>query len=136
MISGTVAATREAAYHGVKAMAFSQYVKRGWEVDWDRVTQWVRELALERIAEPLEPGFFWNTNLPHLPPGLVERPETIKGVPGRSPLPVEFARSGEGGDDHVTEYLYAGSYADRSQDPGSDVEICFGGKISVSLVSV
>lgn len=136
VISGTVAACREAAYHGVRAMAFSQYVKRGLEIDWDRVSTWVLGLVKERLAEPLEAGRYWNVNLPHLPPGESARPESVLCVPARSPLPVSFVRSEEQGGACVTEYLYDGSYAARPRDPGSDVEACFGGKIAVSRLSV
>lgn len=136
VISGTVAACREAAYHGVKAMAFSQYVKRTLEIDWDLVSEWVRCLVEERLAEPLEAGSYWNTNLPHLPPEVTERPESVHCVPARSPLPVSFARSEEKRGAHINEYLYDGFYADRLQDPGSDVEVCFGGRVAVSRLSI
>src|SRR5436189_111472 len=38
--SGTVAAVREAAFHGKPAIAFSQYCKRGHEIDWQRASRW------------------------------------------------------------------------------------------------
>src|SRR5436853_363994 len=45
--SGTVAAVREAAYHGKPAIAFSQYRKRGQEIDWDRARSWMALVLAE-----------------------------------------------------------------------------------------
>lgn len=136
VISGTVAAVREAAYHGVKGMAFSHYVKRGKEVDWDRAARWVAALIGKHLESNLGRGEFWNFNLPHLPGEMAELPQSVRSQPAASPLLVDFARSAESPDSQITEFLYTGSYADRPRDPGSDVEACFGGQVSVSKLSV
>ena len=136
VISGTVAAAREATYHGVKAMSFSHYVKRGRPLNWTRAASWVGGLITERVRAPVQEGWFWNFNLPHLEAEATERPAVVSALPARGPLPVAFVRSPEEGAEHRTEYLYAGSYADRPRDPGSDVDVCFGGKISMSEIAI
>jgi 5'-nucleotidase len=125
VISGTVAAAREAAYHGLPALALSHYLIRDLEVDWDRVSLWATELFRRCAGETLADGEFWNLNLPHLPPGDLPLPEVVPCPPARSPLGVSYEASPEG-------HRYTASYAGRAQDPGSDVQICFGGRVSVS----
>ncbi len=39
-ISGTVAAVREAAMHGIRGIAISHRIKRPLEIDWDVATRW------------------------------------------------------------------------------------------------
>jgi 5'-nucleotidase len=125
MISGTCAAAREAAYHQVKAMAFSHYLIRGVAVDWSRVSQWSAELFEKLQSEALGQGHYWCANFPHHPPGDLAMPELAHCQPAKSPLGVSFEKHPDGG------YLYSASYADRPRDPGSDVDVCFGGGISV-----
>lgn len=125
VISGTVAAAREAAYHGLPALALSHYLIRGLEVDWPRVSHWAAQLFRRCAGENLTDGEFWNVNLPHLPPGEHPLPEAVPCPPARSPLGVSYEATPEG-------HVYTASYAGRPQDPGSDVEICFGGRVAVS----
>jgi 5'-nucleotidase len=44
-----------------------------------------------------------------------------------SPLPLAYRVEGE-------TFEYSGVYRDRLRRPGSDVDVCFGGDIAVSLV--
>lgn len=135
-ISGTVAAVREAAYHGVPAIAFSHYLIRELPLDWVRVEVWVNAVLSRLQGEPLVAGEFWNVNFPHLPSTVCGVPEIVRTQPARSPLGVEFTRRESANEPSVSEFLYAASYSARPQDPGSDVEACFNGKISVSRVSL
>ena len=131
VISGTVAAAREAAYHGLPAVAFSHYLVRGLALDWTRITDWTTRLLQHIQVEPAFDGFH-NVNFPHLPPGNAALPEVRSTEPARSPLNVAFeAVTTEG---EAPSYRYHASYAERPQDPGSDVEACFGGRISWSRV--
>jgi len=41
VISGTVAAAREAAYHGIRSMALSHYMIRELVLDWQRTAAWM-----------------------------------------------------------------------------------------------
>jgi len=128
-ISGTVAATREAAYHGIPGIAISHYRKRDvplcWETAADRATQVLKIL----IAQTLTDGTFWNVNLPHLPQDAPEPEIIFDCPPERQPLPNAFESTEDG-------YLYSGDYSQRPHSEGSDVAVCFGGNIAVSRISV
>ena len=69
--SGTVAAAREAALHGLPAVAASQYHRRGSTIDWDRAARWLGRV-LRRLPLDAAPGLFWNVNLPDLDPDAPE----------------------------------------------------------------
>jgi 5'-nucleotidase len=134
VISGTVAAAREAAYHGIRAAAFSHYLIKGIGLEWPRISAWSAEVLSGLLNESdQESGSFWNINFPHLAPGLLEMPELVRCAPARSPLVVDFSVEGEG---WPRSFQYAASYASRPRDLGSDVEACFGGRIAVSRISV
>jgi len=122
-ISGTVAAAREAAFLGRPAIAISQYIRRGIELDWQRSCEHARTILRNLLAEPAESKSYWNVNLPHVDNGVI--PGVIYCEPDNEPLDVRFRRE----DDRVH---YAGSYPARPRTPGRDVENCFGGSITVS----
>lgn len=127
--SGTVAAAREAALHGLPAIAFSQYRDREFTAgDWQRATGWVRRLLRELLGRPLPAGSFWNVNLPSSPPGQVEPPLVECRVDTR-PLQLSYAFDGE-------RYTYRGVYRHRDREPGCDVATCFAGSIAVSQVTL
>jgi len=135
-ISGTVAAVREAAYHGVPGMAFSHYLIRDLALDWARVTAWTQTLLAQLLQEKLAEGEFWNVNFPHLVAGETAIPEIVWTRPAKSPLGVAFARLEPQDAPDVTEFFYTASYADRPRDAGSDVEACFGGKIAIARLGL
>jgi 5'-nucleotidase len=124
--SGTVAAVREGALHGVPGIALSQYLARGRAFDWPRAERWARALISRLLAEPWEPGTFWNVNFPHLAPEDPE-PEVVFCPLDLSPLPLYYHVAGD-------EAVYAGDYQTRVRRPGSDVEVCFGGRIAVTVI--
>lgn len=126
--SGTVAAVREAVLHGWRGVAFSQYLKRGWPVDWDRAARWVTAVVSELLARPTEPGVFWNVNFPHLEAAAPE-PEIVFCPLDPSPLPVDFKQEGD-------LWQYAGNYHLRRRKPGCDVDVCFEGQIAVTRLSL
>ncbi len=80
----------------------------------------------ELLAHDPPQRAFWNVNLPHLTPDAPD-PETVYCEPCRQPLPLRYAEKG----DH---YHYEGDYQQRPADRGGDVELCFGGKITISRV--
>jgi len=126
--SGTVAAAREAALLGRRAIALSQYIGRSRTVDWDlsaRRAEHVLRLLLDR---PLEPGHFWNVNLPHPDGDLDEVPIVFCGLDTR-PHGVRYRREGD-------LFVYAGDYHARPRQAGRDVDVCFGGRIAVTRVSL
>lgn len=133
-ISGTCAAAREAAYHGLPAMAVSHYMLANLAVDWVRTSRWVAELIRELMEQPLADAEFWNVNLPHLPPGETAMPPRVTVKPCRAPLPVSF-ESVEEATGRVS-HRYSARYADRPAEAGSDVEVCFGGRVAVARLQV
>jgi 5'-nucleotidase len=123
-LSGTVAAVREGLLLGRPGIAISHYRKREIPFDWPRASRWVRMVLRQLLETGLEPATFWNVNLPSLAP---EEPEpALRFCPiDVNPLPVAFRIEGAG-------YVYEGNYHTRPRAAGSDIDVCFGGSISVS----
>lgn len=131
-MSGTVAAVREAAWHQVRGIAFSQYKKGRKDYDWSTVAPLVTRVLLELWDQPLEPGAFWNVNFPDLqaegaPPVSAEDVELVFCPLNPHPLQTKF---------EVTDqrYIYRGVYGDRNRDPGTDVDVCFSGKVAITKI--
>jgi 5'-nucleotidase len=127
-ISGTVAAVREAAMNGIPGIAISHYRKRNVIVDWDILARWTSNVLTDLLNRPLEPKSFWNVNLPHLMPEEPD-PEVVFCQPCTKPLPINYRVEGD-------RFYYYGEYAKRDRTPGSDVDICFSGKIAVTQLKV
>ena len=125
-ISGTVAAVREAAFHGISGIAISHYRKGKRNVDWDVAARWTAGVLADLLNRPPEVGTYWNVNLPHLLPGDPD-PEVVFCQPCTQPLPVNYRIEGD-------NFYYVGNYAQRDRTPGSDVDVCFSGKIAVTLL--
>jgi 5'-nucleotidase len=131
-MSGTVAAVREAAWHHVRGIAFSQYRKSRMEFHWPGVVPLVHRVLLELWQLPLEPGAFWNVNLPDLqadgqPAVHFNEVEIVHCPLNRHPLPTQF-------DVQENAYHYRGVYGDRHRDAGTDVDVCFSGKVAVTKI--
>lgn len=122
--SGTVAAVREAVLHGVPGIALSHYKKRNLDIDWQRSAEWLVPLVRRLLTEPWKPGSFWNVNLPHLEPGAAI-PEAVVCPLEVGPLPLSYLHDDDG-------LRYNGNYHERPHLQGTDVEICFSGRIAVT----
>ena len=127
-ISGTVAAVREAAFHGIKGIAISHWIKRPLVIDWDLATSWTIKILQELRDRPLPKGSFWNVNLPHLEPGKPE-PEIVFCQPSIDPLPVKYRVQDN-------SYHYEGEYSKRDRTSGTDVDVCFSGNIAITLIKL
>jgi len=127
-ISGTVAAVREAAMHGLPGIAVSHYRVRKRNVDWDVAARWTSGVLADLLNRPTEPGTFWNVNLPHLEPGEPD-PQVVFCEPSKQPLPVNYRVEGE-------DFFYVGEYAKRDRTPGTDVDVCFSGNIAVTQLKL
>ena len=125
--SGTVAATREAALLGHRAIAVSHYVGRGRAIDWSVATRRLRPVLVLLFARPLEARHFWSVNLPH-PADNAEPAIVFCGLDTR-PLEVRYRREGE-------HYVYVGDYHSRPRQAGRDVDVCMGGDIAVTKVTL
>ena len=128
-ISGTVAAVREAAFAGIRGIAISHYIRRGQALDWEKAEGRVGAVIRAILEETLDEGHFWNVNLPH--PAAGERePEMVRCGQERHSLHVNYEEGVPG------QLSYAGDYHDRPRIAGSDVDVCFGGDIAVTVASI
>jgi 5'-nucleotidase len=126
--SGTVAAAREAAILGCPAMAVSQYIAKDGQVDWAITKKHALPVLYMLLQKEISAGHFWNVNLPH--------PLTADAAVGSEfcrldTHPHKYSYRNEG-----NKYIYEGTIHERPRDPGKDVAVCFGGKISISRLAI
>ena len=79
------------------------------------------------LTKPIEPGLFYNVNLPH----LLARdgdPDVVWCDLDPKPLPLNYRHEKE------TGLYFAGDYRLRERTPGADVDVCFNGSIAVTAV--
>lgn len=135
-ISGTAAAAREAAIHGIPAVAISQYRRPNVPRTWDHVPSWLEDRLFPLLWETKRDtelvDFFWNINLPALAyaseaDSTSQTPPVVHTKMDRHPMPVGFTVEG----DLLT---YKGNYHGRPRVPGTDVHECFEGRISISRI--
>ncbi len=126
--SGTVAAVREGVLSGRPGIAISHYKAKGKPIDWTRAAVWAARVIGELIERPWEPGTFWNVNLPHPGPEVVA-PEVVFCPLDPSPLPLDYRFENDDSEAH-----YCGNYQERARITGSDIDVCFGGRIAVTLI--
>ena len=125
--SGTVAAVREAALHGVPGIAVSHYRNRELTtVDWRRAADWCAPIIHDILSHRCEPGVIWNINLPCLPPGQ-ETADIVECPLDLSPLPLAFLAEEAG-------LRYSGEYSKRVRAHGSDIDVCCSCKIAVTRI--
>ena len=127
-ISGTVAAVREAAMHGISGIAISHWIKRPLMIDWDWAAFWTGRVLVDLMSRPPVKGSFWNVNLPHLEADAKD-PEIMFCQASIDPLPVDFRTEGD-------IYHYQGKYSERDRTSGTDVDVCFSGNIAVTQISL
>lgn len=127
-LSGTVAAVREAAMHGIPGIALSHCIRRPLEIDWRLASRWAAQVMALLWEQRLPPGCFWNVNFPHLPPGSPD-PSIVFCSPSIHPLPVDYRREND-------IFHYQGEYSQRDRAPGTDVDVCFSGNIAVTQISL
>ena len=125
-LSGTVAAAREACLMGRQAIASSQYHRRG-PIDWATTEGYAAAVLPVLISRPLPPGRFWNVNLPHT--DGPDMPEHVYSGLDLHALPVRYEKLNG-------RLQYVGSYHERKRSAGSDVEVCFGGRISITEIAL
>lgn len=123
-ISGTVAAVREAALHGIGGIAISHWIKRPLVLDWEIAAKWTEKVLDKLFSLPLEVGTYWNVNLPHLEAGFPD-PDIVFCEPSVDPLPVQYRVE-------ENQFYYVGEYGKRPRTAGTDVDVCFSGKIAIT----
>ena len=124
--SGTVAAVREGVLHGWPGIAVSHRHVRGKEFDWRRASGWMKPILADLMARPVEPGLFYNVNLPHLDPADPE-PSVVWCPLDPNPLPLSYRHEEDG-------FSYDGNYQTRQRKPGADVDVCFRGNIAITAI--
>ncbi len=126
-VSGTVAATREAALMGIPAIAISQYRSDiSGPADWEKSKRMTLEVLKQIVSQPTEHNQFYNINLPDT---TDETPHTVFCGVDSNTLPIDYRFDQD-------QVIYHGNYHQRHRTPGLDVDVCFSGKISVSTISV
>lgn len=125
-LSGTVAAAREAALLGRRAIAVSHYVARDHSVDWDTAESRVAPVLRMLLSRELPPRHFWNVNLPHPSHNDINL-DTVFCAVDTGSLSIRYRRDG----DH---FIYTGIYHERSRQPGRDVDVCLNGAIAVTCI--
>jgi 5'-nucleotidase len=126
--SGTVAAAREAAILGIRAMAVSQYIAADWTIDWVAARTQITRCLPSMINEPLAPGQFWNINLP----SPITATDTLtRRFCHLDTNPHRYQYTEDAG-----SYHYQGIIHDRPRSAGSDVDVCFGGMIAVTRMEI
>jgi len=126
--SGTVAAVREAAILGIKALAVSQYISPLWTVDWAAVSHHVAAILPAVMKASCMPGQFWNINLPS--------PLTIASQPAHRRCPLDKNPHLYTYDPVEGGYRYNGVIHNRPFADGSDVAVCFGGDVSITRMEI
>jgi 5'-nucleotidase len=128
-MSGTAAAVREGVLHGKPGIAVSHYHRKESDrLDWPRASRWLAPLLRDLTQRPWTQGTFWNINLPHLAASSAD-PEVVFCHVDPSPLPVCYEAQGN-------LLKYNTNYHQRPRQTGSDIDHCFNGRITVSLVRV
>jgi 5'-nucleotidase len=138
--SGTVAAAREAAILGVPAVALSQFIRRPQPVDWEGAGIMANRVLEHILKDGCPPGSFINVNLPALESGfesapLVEVPVAVEAMPlhyERADTPTEPDSVPDGS----VHYRYAGKYLDRGRSAGTDVDMAFANRITISRLGL
>jgi 5'-nucleotidase len=112
-------------------MAISHYRKRDLSFDWDWAARQTAALIEQFLSASRAPQEYWNVNLPHFHPDEAPTAAEIRFCPPCiRPLPVNFRQEKNG------HYAYCGVYSERDRIPGSDVDHCFSGRISVSKLRI
>lgn len=126
-MSGTVAAAREAATRGVPAFAVSQYRRADMTVPWS-VSAERAIVAISTInKDQLQQDRCWNVNLPAIEADA--NAEICFCEVDPNPMSIRYEESPEG-------LRFASVYHDRPREPDHDIDVCFGGRTSISRLPI
>lgn len=125
--SGTVAAAREALLLGTPSIALSQYRRKysapfDWECNFELVQILLEKLLADQPAE----NEFYNVNFPDSDQA---EQQLVKCQADMTPLPNIYVDTEDG-----LELSF--KYKDRGRQSGLDVDICFGGDVSITRHSL
>ena len=125
--SGTVAASREAAILGLPSIALSHHIN-GQQINWKLAKIRAIPIIKKILNQPHYKGSYWNINLPQTPH---ENPHLESILCQVDTNPAEFCFSSSDGN-----YINKGVYQKRMSTPGSDVSVCFEGKVSITELTL
>ena len=127
-VSGTVAAAREGWLQGVNSIALSQYFDGGIDQDfeWSNAETLMSQF-FSGLIENYESNSrcLVNVNLPHLNDPSRHNVEAKWCELDPNPLPTMYEETSNG-------IVYCGNYRNRRRKTGSDIDVCFGGHISIT----
>ena len=146
LVSGTFAAAREAAMHGVAAMAVSHYRHPDVPSTWDHVPLWMND-TLEEFHNQLESResstresstreslpnheqqpMLWNVNLPAIDP--------TAGIPTLVRCGIDTEPISRQAVLNEQELRFESDFHARSRESGLDVDWCFTGHMTLSELS-
>ncbi|WP_027359578.1 5'/3'-nucleotidase SurE [Desulforegula conservatrix] len=126
-VSGTVAAAREAAFMGKRAVALSQYIGEGKKPMWDVTSRSASKLLDFILGIDLSHGTFLNINLPFQEDH--ETPEPRFCDPDTTPYKLDFME--KDGTFILCDVIHY-----RPRKPGFDIDMCFSGYASVSKIRI
>lgn len=127
--SGTVAAAREAAILGYRAIAVSQYIAKDQKVEWPVTAYHAGPVLQMLVNRVLAPGHYWNVNLPH---PLRKNSRVTYAFCDLDTHPHDYVYHQKG-----NELTYKGTIHERPREPGKDVAVCFDeGKIAITRLAV
>ena len=144
LVSGTFAAAREAHVRGVAAIAISHYRRPDIPHSWDHAPIWLADIIRDLISQPTtDRHALWNINLPAISP--TQRPDAVFCPVDRTPIPLAYlpaeseaamAIAGptptERPEFKNDRFRVTSDFHNRPRSAGSDVDVCFGGRISIS----
>jgi len=111
---------------GCRALAVSQYIARNQPLNWDQTREQALAVLPRVMACALEKGDFWNINFPHVPENTPELSFCDLDI---SPHSFCFHQDGD-------DLIYSADFHARPRQPGRDVETCFGGRVSITRLTV
>lgn len=157
LVSGTFAAAREAAILGKPAMAISHYRRPDIAKTWDHTPGWLddpidrflnrdHDKTDQRQEKTVPMPAIWNVNLPAIDPTRIpktkiclvdqhtlQRTVSLNSAPHISgTLPSSPAAKNESIHRHVR---MISDFHGRPRTPGSDVDRCFAGDLTISQIS-
>ena len=156
-VSGTVAAAREATFFNARAVAISQHrLNFPAPFDWQK-SKLLAQRVVGQLFEKSEvaPREVVSINLPDCTQRDVEEVAIVECARDSNPLPYDYQTSlnssvqgdpnfGQRGANAVSQsdealevrqLVYRGKYNDRLRSPGSDIDVCLGGNISLTRES-
>jgi len=141
MVSGTFAAAREAYNRGFPAIAISHYRHPNVPRTWYHSSQWL-SVPIRELIDQIFRGdrSLWNINLPAIDPAILspdQSPDWVICPVDRTPIPMRYVPAKVAGEidiESAQSYHVETDFHNRPRTAGSDIDICFGGKISISRV--